>query len=152
MIAIGTRVRTAPLLDQRDYTTLALRRPNADGEVIKRHDSHGECYSVRHSDGAIGYYDPDELIAVGELTSLSTRYPAIDAEPIRVEHSSLERWSEGSTFRAHCPRCKTGLLLVARHQRTLRIQREDRCISCAQRFIYTDNAIGGEALPLEKNG
>ncbi len=72
------------------------------------------------------------------------------AEPIRVAHASLERWSEESDFKVHCPSCNTGLLLVYRDQKTLRVLREDRCISCAQRFVYTDTEIGGEALPLEK--
>ncbi len=80
---------------------------------------------------------------------LLKRVPNLNADPIRVAHASLERWSEESDFKAHCPTCKDGLLLVHRDKATLRIQREDRCISCAQRFIYTDNEIGGEALPLE---
>jgi hypothetical protein len=82
-----------------------------------------------------------------ERKALARWYPAIDAEPLRVAHASLKPWSEDSAFKAHCPSCNTGLLMVARDQRTLRISREDRCISCAQRFVYTDNEIGGEALP-----
>lgn len=70
-------------------------------------------------------------------------------EPIRVEHASLEKFSEESDFKAHCPSCETGLLLVQRDQETMRIRREDRCISCAQRFVYADTEIGGERLPKE---
>lgn len=87
----------------------------------------------------------DGVIPLGEP-------PNIHAEPIRVAHASLAPWSADSSFRVHCPTCKTGLLLVARHPRTLRIVREDLCISCAQRVVYTDETIGGETLPAENDG
>jgi hypothetical protein len=37
--------------------------------------------------------------------------------------------------------------MVGRDQKTLQLQREDRCVWCAQLFIYTDESIGDEALP-----
>jgi hypothetical protein len=32
-----------------------------EGVIVKRHDSHGLCYDVKHKDGTIACYDPDEL-------------------------------------------------------------------------------------------
>lgn len=32
-----------------------------EGIIIGYHTGHGLCYDVRHNDGSIGTYDPDEL-------------------------------------------------------------------------------------------
>jgi len=59
-------------------------------------------------------------------------------EPILVAHSELERFSETSIYKSICPKCKEGLLLVTRNQDTLKIRKDDMCVLCGQRFIYTD--------------
>ena len=58
-------------------------------------------------------------------------------EPIHVNHADLERMGD-SIFKSVCPKCKDGVLLVNRDQRTLGIVKKDRCILCAQSFIYDD--------------
>lgn len=74
-------------------------------------------------------------------------YRNMGAPPIPVDHGSLAKFSDESEFKVYCPVCKDGLLLVARDQNTLRLVREDRCITCGQHFMYLDDVIGGEALP-----
>jgi hypothetical protein len=51
-----------PLHDE-EYTELgrSSRKWGVEGIVQSSHDSHGLCYDVRHLDGSIGCYDPDEL-------------------------------------------------------------------------------------------
>lgn len=71
----------------------------------------------------------------------------LHSEPLRVAHASLIKLSVESDFKVQCPACEQGVLLVYRDQETMRLVREDRCISCAQRFVYTDESIGSEALP-----
>jgi hypothetical protein len=66
-------------------------------------------------------------------------------EPIiEVQHTDLER-SGDSPYRSKCPKCEKGLLMIFRDNRQ-RLMRHDRCISCAQRFYYTDETINDEAL------
>lgn len=69
----GQEVRTADHLDKRDFVEEALRsrRPGATGTVVAHHDGHGLCFDVRHPDGTIGCYDPDELEFVKIETELS---------------------------------------------------------------------------------
>lgn len=68
------------------------------------------------------------------------------AAPIKsVKHADLERWGD-SAYKSCCPECG-GLLFVRRNQKTLRLERHDRCVRCAQRFVYTDDSIGAEELP-----
>ncbi len=57
----GDWVCTANNLEQRDYIQNTIRRPNSIGEIIAEHNSHGLCFEVRHDDGAVGWYDNDEL-------------------------------------------------------------------------------------------
>jgi hypothetical protein len=58
--------------------------------------------------------------------------------PIKVKHQSLERVDE-SIFRSKCPSCKDGRLLMKRASlKCLYLSKEDMCISCGRRFIYTD--------------
>lgn len=61
--AIGDRVITADALEHRDFTdeTIQTRRVNAAGEIVEEHRGHGLCFSVRHDDGVVSCYDPDEL-------------------------------------------------------------------------------------------
>ncbi len=58
-------------------------------------------------------------------------------EPISIRHSDLER-SDASRYRSECPACEDGLLLVKRDERTGDLLKHDRCMSCAQLFIYSD--------------
>lgn len=41
--------------------SIPLRKWGIKGIIIDRHDAHGLCYDVRHEDGSIGTYCPDEL-------------------------------------------------------------------------------------------
>ena len=60
-----------------------------------------------------------------------------DFPPMKIAHSSLKPTLEGNTLRRACPVCKEGVLLLRRGD-DLRLQAEDNCINCGQRFIYTD--------------
>jgi chaperonin GroES len=74
-----------------------------------------------------------------------TDYGANMLEPAcTVAHASLTPWSPDSAYRARCPVCPTGILMVYRNQVTLALQRLDRCIRCGQAFTYTDETIAGE--------
>ena len=62
----GTRVKaTLRRSGKNDYTPEAIAtRALYDGHlgvVCEYHDSHGLCYGVRFDDGAIGFFDPEEL-------------------------------------------------------------------------------------------
>jgi hypothetical protein len=65
----GDFVRTARALEPRDFTLEGQmnRRCNTIGTVVAdwqsspEHNSHGLCYDVRHVDGSLGCYDPDEI-------------------------------------------------------------------------------------------
>jgi hypothetical protein len=65
--------------------------------------------------------------------------------PRRVRHSELERVSEESDYRVHCPACKTGYLLVQRLS-NFWLPWTDRCISCGQMVVYEDEKIGPERV------
>lgn len=55
-----------------------------------------------------------------------------------VKHQSLER-VDGSIFRSKCPSCTDGKLMMKRiSHKCLYLSKEDMCISCGRRFIYTD--------------
>jgi hypothetical protein len=69
-------------------------------------------------------------------------------KPVTIKHSSLERADE-SPYRSNCPACKDGILLVRRDQKTLEILAEDNCVSCGQRFVYSD--VGRLRRMEEKN-
>lgn len=73
-----------------------------------------------------------------------------EREPLRLKHASLERVSDESPFRVKCPACPKGVLLVSRNQKTLGLAREDCCVSCGQRVVYTDDDIAGMALEPER--
>ena len=62
----------------------------------------------------------------------------LNAEPIKVKHSVLQRFSDDSAYKSICPVCKKGLLLVIRDSNTLKIMEKDRCILCGQMVIYED--------------
>lgn len=70
----------------------------------------------------------------------------VNAEPITLSHASLPAASKGSPFHKECPACKKGILLVYRDDKTFMLRNLDRCIYCAQRFIYTDKTINGERV------
>lgn len=63
-ITIGTRVRTVAVPDPpTDWTEEArrARKFGVLGTVIRKHNSHGLCYVVRHDDDTIACYEPQEL-------------------------------------------------------------------------------------------
>jgi hypothetical protein len=88
-------------------------------------------------------------------------------EPIKVLHSALERWGD-SAYKSKCPACKDGILLIYRFKPNVipnreilawvtsngtqpsndlyKLLRHDRCVSCGQQVIYTDETINGETL------
>jgi hypothetical protein len=66
-----------------------------------------------------------------DLTGVNVNKPAI-----HVNHHDLIRIGD-SAFQSNCPVCKTGLLPVVRNQ-DLELIAEDRCLLCAQKFIYDD--------------
>lgn len=61
----GTRVKTTkPNMKKREGWTPEAwkeRKWGVRGEIVGHHDSHGLCYTVRHEDGTVGYYDSSEL-------------------------------------------------------------------------------------------
>lgn len=57
---------------------------------------------------------------------------------LEVRHADLQRSCEESIYRSKCPVCPEGVLLVRRHHRTARLEKEDRCVFCGQAFIYLD--------------
>jgi len=61
----------------------------------------------------------------------------INNEIIQVLHSDLERISEASIFRSHCPKCGLGTLMVNRNDDGS-ISEYDRCLLCGQVFQYLD--------------
>jgi hypothetical protein len=58
---LGQAIRVAGHLDRRDFTVPNQRSPGACGVVTGRSDGHGLCFEVRHEDGTVAWYDPDEL-------------------------------------------------------------------------------------------
>jgi len=55
----------------------------------------------------------------------------------KVKHSDLTRM-DNSQFRSICPFCREGILLVQRDPNTLQLVKEDHCLLCGQRVIYSD--------------
>lgn len=53
-------VRSNPAND-REYTAEANRRWGVKGTLVQYSNSHGLCFQVRHDDGSLGAYEPDEL-------------------------------------------------------------------------------------------
>jgi len=71
--------------------------------------------------------DPNKLL-------MCNRYkPAI-----RVVHAALQRTDEHTYYKSVCPVCGQGTLLFARDQKTFDLLPDDRCVLCAQHFVYTD--------------
>lgn len=70
----------------------------------------------------------------------------LEAPTLLVRHADLPRWNEDSAYKARCPVCKDGPLLIARHPVTLNLLRTDRCLACGQSVQYIDKAINGEPL------
>lgn len=58
----GTKVRTLqPTTLDGEWNEPQTRQWGVEGVVLCHHDSHGLCYEVKHADGTIGAYDPDEI-------------------------------------------------------------------------------------------
>jgi AMMECR1 domain-containing protein len=56
------QVRTLePKADNYTDEGVKKRKWGVNGVIIAHHNSHGLCYDVRHEDGSIGTYDPNEL-------------------------------------------------------------------------------------------
>ena len=62
----------------------------------------------------------------------------MELPPIKVKHADLERFDDRSPFKSVCPKCKDGVLLMRRDQKTLTLLAEDNCVACGRPFIYTD--------------
>lgn len=60
------RIRTLEPLHDDDYVpeVRRMRKWGVKGKIIGRHDSHSLCYDVKHDDGSIGTYGPDEILMV----------------------------------------------------------------------------------------
>ena len=71
----------------------------------------------------------------------------VDQKPRRVRHSSLIR-ADDSPYRSLCPVCHLGVLLVHRTGPDFALSAVDRCIHCAQVFVYDDETIGGEPVAM----
>ena len=70
---------------------------------------------------------------------------------ISIFHASLDLFdAESSPYKATCPTCKTGILLV-RRTKNLRLSRLDNCVSCGQRFWYLDDLINDESFEEDVN-
>lgn len=64
----GDRVLTRRIINPpTDWTPEAarLRRFEVEGTVIQSHNGHGLCYTIRHQDGSMGAYEPQELELLG---------------------------------------------------------------------------------------
>ena len=61
----------------------------------------------------------------------------IEKPTLVVSHSKLKRSGE-SLYKSKCPACENGVLLMRRNLDTLRLEKEDRCISCGQAVLYDD--------------
>lgn len=64
----------------------------------------------------------------------------------RVRHADLSRANGETGYKSLCPVCHFGFLLISRHPESHTLLRYDRCVSCGQRFAYTDEKINGEPL------
>ncbi len=64
-----------------------------------------------------------------------------------VRHGDLRPFGTGG-YKRVCPECG-GLLLGRRHDGTFRILRRDYCLTCGQRYLYTDAEINGEQFHVE---
>ncbi len=64
--SVGKRVKTAPALGVRDFSTeaLLLRKANSWGNIVGHSDGHGLCYEILHEDGTRAHYDLDELFDI----------------------------------------------------------------------------------------
>lgn len=87
------------------------------------------------------FREGDELVRVERVWGEN-----LHKDPIPIAHASLAKLSEESDYKVECPACAGGMLFVARDQMTLALSRDDRCVSCGQRFTYTDAEIGGEIV------
>ncbi len=72
--------------------------------------------------------------------------PNIEAEPLRVSHTTLTRSNPDTLYRSICPACNEGRLLVYRDPQTHDLLNVDLCTHCMQTIVYTDTEINGEKL------
>ncbi len=71
----------------------------------------------------------------------------VDVKPLRVCHAELERFRDTeSPFRKLCPVCREGALMVYRDEASMMLSSVDRCVHCAQTFVYSDAYINGELV------
>ena len=69
-------------------------------------------------------------------------------EPVLlVEHAKLTLLDKNnSPFKADCPICDEGVVLVSRNLEERALNRVDHCTNCGQQVMYTDDEIHGEKL------
>jgi uncharacterized protein (DUF983 family) len=68
---------------------------------------------------------------------------------IEIKHKNQMRIGD-SMFKSRCPNCIDGTLLMSRDPETFKLNKEDMCVLCGQRYTYTD--IEEEPLLTYKNG
>ena len=61
----------------------------------------------------------------------------IESSVKKVRHQDLKRVGD-SIYRSQCPEYVSGVLLVVRGQKNFQLLKEDMCILCGQKFIYSD--------------
>ena len=65
----------------------------------------------------------------------------INEAAITVRHQDLKRAGragDNGIYRSVCPKCKIGILLMRRDQKTGELIEDDHCMLCGQYFIYSD--------------
>ena len=59
---------------------------------------------------------------------------------VLVRHADLKTAVRGSAYKRLCPVCKTGMLMVTRNRKTMKLEAIDRCTECYQEVRYIDIA------------
>lgn len=62
----------------------------------------------------------------------------LNIAPLEVKHKELKRAEEDSQYKSICPNCERGLLLMQRDNVTFFLKKDDNCILCGRRYVYTD--------------
>lgn len=55
---------------------------------------------------------------------------------LKLRHFALKQTGDG--WSTECPVCETGVLLIRRNQRSMKLQKADNCVSCGQPVSYLD--------------
>lgn len=133
------------------------------GVIVENTSKSGHAHSYVRCDHEFKRPGVEETKEIMEKDMSKIEVPQVSAGenlnsiPLEVKHADLESSTEHSIFKKECPVCNIGMLLVARDDTTLELLKEDRCIFCAQKFIYTDieelkdKAGENEEIEKEKN-